>query len=323
MLIPAPLICKSDSFLLFASLVPELTVRRWTASTLMPADQQSTITNGSPYNPDQSSNYQEMDGSTYGLFYADGSGSTGPAGTDTVTVGGATVPNMPFGLCSNLTYGSGETSRDTEGPLGLGFGSENSIRPNPQCTFMECLEPYVPEPVFSTHFKTDDTSTIDFGWVDTSKYTGDFIEAPIANTSQGNEGQWVIQGISFGSGGNSFNVNALDMDFDTGTASLSVSSDIANAYWGLVPGSDAQNCQYPCGTDLPGLDFTFTDVNGASQTFTVPGDNIKNGDGNSGDTCGSWMNVVDGRGNGGTPVYITKYMVWNQQKPSLSFADQA
>lgn len=288
----------------------------------MPSDQQSTITTGTIYDPSSSSTYQAMDGYTFSLGYADGSGASGPAGKDTVDIGGATIPDMPFGVCDSLRYGGGGSgTRDTDGPVGLGFGVENSIRPTPQCTFMECLEPYVPDPIFGTSFKLNSSGFVNFGYADTSQYTGDLTEIPIANTSSGNEGQWVTQGVKFGSGGNVFSADAIDLDFDSGTSSLSVSADVANAYWALVPGSNAASCQYPCGSTLPDLEFVFPSTIGGPTTVSIPGANLKNGDASSG-TCYTWMNVVSGRGNAGLPFYISKYMIWNQANPSLSFADQ-
>lgn len=290
----------------------------------MPADQQSTITTGTLYDPSSSSTYQAMDGSTFALGYADGSGASGPAGRDTVNIGGAMVPDMPFGICDDLRYGSGSSgTRGTDGPVGLGFGVENSIRPNPQCTFMECLEPYVPDPLFGTSFKQNNSGFVNFGYADSTQYTGDLTEIPIANTSSGNEGQWVTQGVQFGSGGNVFSAAPIDLDFDSGTASLSVSADVAAAYFALVPGSDGSSgsWNYPCGTPLPDFDFVFLSVIGGPTTVSIPGQNLKNGDAPSG-TCGTWINVVTGRGNAGLPFYISKYMIWNQAKPSLAFANQ-
>ncbi|KAL4967628.1 aspartic peptidase domain-containing protein [Aspergillus stella-maris] len=297
----------------------------WTASTLMPEDQQKTVTRGSVYNPNDSSTAVQVDGYTYGLSYADGSGSSGPVYRDTVNIGGAIVPNFALGVTDDLRYGDGsDGTRDTAGPVGLGFGQLNSIRPNPQPTFMEALVPYVPEPIFSTAFKLNDTGFINFGYVDHEAYTGTITEVPVANTSSGNEGQWMSLGISFGSGGDLFDADPLDMDFDSGTPSLSVSEDIAAAYFGLVDGSDnsSGSWQYPCGTDLPDLDFVFSDVSSGPSTVTIPGLALKNGDGDKGDMCSTWMGVVDGRGNAGVPFYISKYIVWNQAKPSMSFADQ-
>lgn len=296
---------------------------RWTASTLMSEDQQKTVTRGSVYNPDNSSKSQELEGYTFGLTYADGSGASGPVYRDTVNIGGAIVPNFPLGVCDDLRYGEGSSTRDTAGPVGLGFGKLNSIRPDPQCTFMECLQPYVPDPVFGTAFRRDNTGFINFGYSDSEAYNGTFTEVPAANTSAGNEGQWMSLGVSFGSDGHLFDADPLDMDFDTGTSTLSVSSDIAAAYWALVEGADdsSGSWEYPCGTQLPDLDFIFSNVTHGPSTVTIPGQNLKNGDAETG-MCGTWMYVVDGRGNAGIPFYISKYIVWNQAKPSMSFADQ-
>jgi aspergillopepsin I len=288
----------------------------------MPQDQQSTITTGTIYDPTKSTTYQPIDGFTFSLGYADGSGASGPAARDTVDIGGAIVPDMPFGVCDSLRYGSGGAgTRDTDGPLGLGFGVENSIRPTPQCTFMECLEPYVPDPIFGTSFKLNNSGFVDFGYSDSAVYTGDLTEIPIANTSSGNEGQWVTLGVQFGSGGQVFSANPIDLDFDSGTASLS--ADVASAYFALVKGADnsSGSWQYPCGATLPDFQFIFPDATSGPTTVTIPGENLKNGDATTGN-CGTWMNVVDGRGNAGLPFYISKYMIWNQAKPSLSFADQ-
>ncbi|KAL6236766.1 hypothetical protein BDW75DRAFT_229277 [Aspergillus navahoensis] len=258
---------------------------------------------------------------------ADGSGASGPVYSDTVNIGGAIVPGFALGVCDDLRYGEGrDGTRDTAGPVGLGFGKLSSIRPNPQCTFKECLEPYVPEPIFGTAFKLNDTGFINFCYVDSEAYTGPFTEVPVINTSSWNEGKWMSLGVSFGSGGDLFDANPLDMDFDSGTASLSVSSDIAAAYWALVEGSDDSSGSW----EYPGVSawyraarpstFFLSNVSHGPSTVTIPSQNLRNGDGTTG-MCSTWMNIVEGRGNAGVPFYISKYIVWNQAKPSKS-ADQ-
>ena len=255
----------------------------------------------------------------------DGSGASGPAALDTVNVGTASVPNMAFGVCQDLRYGEGSSgTRDTDGPLGLGFGYGNSIRPVQQPTFMEALVPYVSEPVFGSAFRLDDSGFIDFGYSDSAAYTGELTTVPIANTSEGNEGAWVTQGVQFGSGGNLFSPAPMDLAFDSGTASLSLPADAASEYFALIPGSSdsSGSWTYPCSSQLPDFEFTFTQITSGPSTVTIPGDSLKNGDASEGD-CVTWIDVVDGRGNAGLPFYINKYMIWNQAVPSLAFADQA
>ena len=261
-----------------------------------------------------------MNGSQYEIGYADNSGSSGPVGKDTVVIGSASVPNMPFGVCNDLHLGDGQTSRDTDGPVGLGFGSFNSIRPQPQCTFMECLEPYVSDPVFASAFRLDDSGFMDFGYSDPSASSGDATFVDIDNSS----GQWIAQGVQFGSGGSVFSPAAMGMDFDSGTTSLNIPDDAASEYFALIDGSSnaSGSWTYPCGTDLPDFDFVFTQATSGPQTVTIPGNNLKNGDADSGD-CSTWIGSGNDVANAGLPFYIAKYMVWNQANPSLSFADQA
>jgi aspergillopepsin I len=293
----------------------------WTASTSMPSDQQSTVTSGEIYDPSSSSSFVNDTGYTYGLYYADGSGSSGYVGIDIVDVGGSSV-TMPFGVCDSLIYGSGESSRDTDGPLGMGFGVENSIRPTPQCTFMECVEPYVDQPIFCTSFKTGDKGFLDIGYADTTAYTGALTVVPIANTSSGNEGQWVVQGVTFGSGSTAFSNTGVDMDFDSGTASLSVPQNIADSYFALVEGGDFSTQTYTCGATLPEFTFFFSTSTSGPSSITISGSALMNGDASSG-TCDTWVGIASGRANAGLPFYISEYMIWNQAEPSLSFATQA
>ena len=289
----------------------------------MPPDQQKTVTSGALYDPSKSSTYKPVDGFTYDLGYGDGSGSSGPVGTDSVNIGGAIVPKMDFGVCNNLRYGSGEKHRDTDGPVGLGFGKENSIRPTPQCTFMECLEPYVPEKIFCTKLTLDDSGFIDFGFSDAAAQTGPQTTIPISNTTADHVGQWVSEGVQFGSGTKTFPSGPVDLGFDLGTSTLNLPTAAAAAYFGLVPGSSdsSGSWQYPCGSKLPDLNFIFSKVTNGPKTVTIPGKNVANGGGTTG-MCGTHIATSDGYSNAGIPFYISKYMIWNQQLPSLAFANQ-
>ena len=79
----------------------------------------------------------------------DGSSAQGPVGIDQISIGEAVVPKMPFGVCSNWTWGAQTNPRATTGQMGLAFRSISSISPEPQCTFMECLQASLPEPIFT------------------------------------------------------------------------------------------------------------------------------------------------------------------------------
>ena len=89
-----------------------------------------------------------------------------------------------------------------DGIMGLAFKYGNSIRPDQQPTFMENLQQYVDQPVFTTNFHDDDSGTIEFGYVDTALYTGDLQTAPCDNTTE-YAGSWTIDSVSFSSNGKS------------------------------------------------------------------------------------------------------------------------
>ena len=179
----------------------------------------------------------------------------------------------------------------------------------------------MPDPIFSTHFATDDSGFIDFGYYDQSAYTGDISAIQLTNTSSAVPGQWAAQGVTFGSGGTVFSSGPLDMMFDTGSAGLNIPSDAASDYFSGINGVSTNSqgfSTYPCSAQLPDLDYIF-----AEATATIPGSNIQK-DGGDGTTCTSWIQVSDaGHANAGVPFYTSKYVIWNQETLQMSFADQA
>lgn len=296
----------------------------------------SSIGWGTIYDAASSSTYSATAGQTYGLYYADGSHSAGTGATDTIAIGSATVTSMPFGYCTDLALGSGQTSRDTDGALGFGFGAENSMSPRGP-TFMEQLISENPDidPVFSTAFSTSG-GTVDFGFSDSTAYTGQLTTVSIQNSStdtsdETTAGTWATTGVTFGVGGTAFaNIDPTTLAFDSGTSSLSVQQAVADAYFAGVTGatklSDGSgNYQYPCSSTLPDLQFFFSSESGVSgpSPVTVPGSFIADGNNPTSGTCDTQINVVTGRSNAGTPFYTSQYMIWNQAVPSLSFAAQA
>ncbi len=122
----------------------------WVASTLMPPHIQTAETTGQIFNPNTSATFRTKEGYTFDAIYGDGSSAQGPVGVDNMSIGQAVVPDMPFGVCSNWTWGTQTETRDTTGQMGLAFRLLNTISPDRQCTFMECLQDSLPEPIFTT-----------------------------------------------------------------------------------------------------------------------------------------------------------------------------
>ncbi|KAL9632958.1 MAG: hypothetical protein Q9164_004991 [Protoblastenia rupestris] len=80
-----------------------------------------------------------------------------------------------------------------DGILGLGWGKINRVRPKPQQTFMEKVQPSLPNPVFAVDLTDSkpEGSTIEFGAMDYSR--GPFSKAKVDNLT----GYWRVNDISF------------------------------------------------------------------------------------------------------------------------------
>ena len=177
---------------------------RWLYGTDIPP---SELGGQTQYNPSASSTFVNLTGETFDIGYGDGSGASGYAALESVNIGGATVPNQAIGVANQVVGGAvGDTGYD--GIIGLAFEYGNSIRPNQQPTFMENLQQYVDQPIFTTNFHSDNSGTVEFGYVDTALYTGDLQTVSCDNTTD-YAGSWTIDSVSFSSNGNSLSSDTM------------------------------------------------------------------------------------------------------------------
>ena len=100
---------------------------RWVFSSLLPS---KDLSGHSYYKSSESSSYQALNGYTWSIQYADGSGASGVVGTDTVTVGGTTVQGQAVELAKKVS--SEFISDAADGLVGLAFSSINTgMKPVP------------------------------------------------------------------------------------------------------------------------------------------------------------------------------------------------
>ena len=283
----------------------------------MPADQQSEVQTGHDlYDPISSSSAHQLDGENYNLSYADGSGSSGPEYTDAVQIGDVTIDSFAIGVCSNLILSPGQSSRDTDGPVGLAFEYGNSARPTQQPTFAEALmnSGQLSAPMFATHFKSDDSGSILFGAGDSSLHTGDLVEVGIDNST----GAWNVPQTSVQSS------QPIGMIADTGTPTMSLPGDALQNYFSGVPGSGQDSSgawYYPCSATLPDLQLYFPTANpNGPGTVYVPGSALVNEGNQSGGNCYTWLAATDGSGSLGVPFFTSMYVEFDMSQPALRFA---
>jgi hypothetical protein len=91
---------------------------------------------GTPfYNPVNSISSNPMIGSKWSIHYGDGSAASGTVVTDTVQLGDLTVLNQAVEIATTMSY-SLVAQPQSQGILGLGFSSLNTIRPVKQKTWV-------------------------------------------------------------------------------------------------------------------------------------------------------------------------------------------
>ena len=230
-----------------------------------------TLTGHTEYNPSNSSTFKKMDGYTFDVSYGDDSYASGPVGTDTVNIGGAIVKEQAFGVPDQVSQSFIEDT-NSNGLVGLGFSSINTIKPEAQDTFFANVAPSLDEPVMTASLKADGVGEYEFGTIDKDKYQGN-----IANISvDSSNGYWQFSTPKYSvADGELKDIGSVNTSIaDTGTSLMLLDEDVVTAYYAQVPNSvyvgSAGGYIYPCNTTLP----SFSLVLGESSLATIPGNLI-------------------------------------------------
>ncbi|KAI1657635.1 eukaryotic aspartyl protease [Daldinia decipiens] len=218
---------------------------------------------------EKSSTAQLLTGESWSISYGDGSSSSGNVYLDKVSVGRVTVQKQAVESARNVSVAFTQRS-DTDGLLGLAFGSINTVKPTRQKTFFENAIPDLASPLFTANLKKAEPGNYNFGFIDATEFTGQITYVPV-NTSSG-FWQFVSDGYSIaGSSAVSAPHQAIA---DTGTTLLLLPQEIADAYYSQVQGAvndvrGAGGYVFPCSASLP----DYTAIIGSHQAV-IPGDFI-------------------------------------------------
>lgn len=220
------------------------------------------------YEPSKSTTFEEVDNSTFKITYGDSSYASGGVGKDDVSIGGIRVTEQSFGLPTDISQTFAEDTK-SNGLLGLGFSSINTIKPEPQKTFFENVASRLDEPLFTVRLLSNGIGEYEFGTVDKSKYSG-----PMANVSvDSSNGFWQFNSAQYAIGDGSFHpiTQAPEAIADTGTSLMLVSPEVAEAYYKQVDGAiyanNANGYIFPCTSALPTLSVAI----GNAYSATIPG----------------------------------------------------
>ncbi len=242
----------------------KLTNRSWVFSTELPSSEDSSH---ALYNPASSSTAKLLSGQTWNITYGDGSGASGNVYTDTVSVGATSVTGQAVELAEQVSAQFQQDNAD--GLLGLAFNQINTVSPTQQKTFFSNAIPSLAAPLFTADLIKGAPGSYDFGYIDSSKYTGAITYVPV-NTANG---FWEFTGSGYAVGTGTFVSLSIDAIADTGTTLLLVPQSVVASYYSRVKGArnDASQGGYtfPCSATLPSITLGI-----GGYKAVVPGDYI-------------------------------------------------
>ncbi|KAJ5998696.1 Penicillopepsin-1 [Penicillium sp. IBT 35674x] len=282
----------------------------WVFSSELPSSERS---GHSYYTPGSSAT--QLSGYTWDISYGDGSSASGNVYKDKVIVGGVTVSSQAVEAAKKI---SSEFIQDTsDGLLGLGFDSINTVEPKAQKTWFSNAQSQLAEPLFGVALKHGEPGVFDFGFTDSSKYTGSLTYTDVDDS----EGYWgfSVDGWSAGSAsGAGFSGIA-----DTGTTLLLLADETVSSYYDQVSGASYSSSEggyvFDCSADLPDFSVTI-----GSYTATVSGSLINYASVGGGSCIGG---IQSNSGIGfsifGDIFLKSQYVVFDASGPQLGFAPQA
>lgn len=214
--------------------------------------------------------------------------------------------------------------KGTDGLLGLAFSSVNQVSPTKQKTFFDTVKSSLSSPLFAVSLKSRAPGVYDFGYIDTSKYTGSITYV----NADSSRGYWGFQSTGYivGASTGSVNKTAINGIVDTGTTLIYVDPSIVQSYYSKLPGavlnSNAGGYIFPCSATPP--DFSIV-VSGVAQT--VPGKYINFSPSSVANMCfgGIQSNAGLGLTIFGDVFLHSSYVIFENSgsTPRLGFAKQS
>ena len=142
------------------------------------------------------------------------------------------------------------------------------MRPTSQSTFLDNAfqQGAISRNLFTVDLQKGGPGSIDFGYVDPTKYAGQLSYVSVDNSS----GFWNVSGSGYQVGSGTFSYEPFSAILDTGTSLMVMDASLVESYWSSVNGASYNASQaaysFPCETDLPDLQITL-----GSYVATVPG----------------------------------------------------
>lgn len=271
------------------------------------------------FDPSESKTFKTMQDGSFDIHYGDKSFATGSVGQESVTIGGANVPNQAIGLPSKVSLQLVKDTR-SNGLLGLAFKKLNTVQPQQQDTFFGNVGPSLLHNLFTANLKHSTAGSYEFGNIDQTQFVGKLNFGPVNASS----GHWQFTSNTFmvGNGTPTRIPTAAPAIADTGTTLLLMDPAIVQAYYDQVPGAKLgdQAVVFPCTASLPDLHIQLSPnylgkIPGALINFQAVGDGLcmgglqTNGD--------QHVQIL------GDVMFKSQFVVFDGSGPRLGFAQHA
>lgn len=128
------------------------------------------------------------------------------------------------------------------------------VKPTAQNTFFSNAEATLDSPLFTADLKKGAPGSYDFGFIDSSKYTGSITYVSVNSAN----GFWEFTGTGYAIGSSgTFQSTSIDAIADTGTTLLLLPQSVVTAYYAQVSGAKYDSSQggytFSCSATLPSL----------------------------------------------------------------------
>ncbi|KAL9075017.1 MAG: hypothetical protein Q9161_001948 [Pseudevernia consocians] len=286
----------------------------WVFSSELPANEQ---TGHNIYNPANSKTSAVDTGETWSISYGDGSSASGNVYTDVVNVGGTSVTGQAVELAKTI---SSEFAQDqSDGLLGLAFSSINTVTPNQVQTFFANAESSLDSPLFTANLKKGEPGSYNFGYIDSSEYTGDITYTAVDNS----QGFWGFTSSGYTVGSGAAVSESIPAIADTGTSLLLLPDDLVSAYYAQVSGSSNSQTDggyiFSCTAALPDLTLQIE-----GYAAVVPGSYMNYAPASESGSCFGGLQSNDGIGQSifGDVFLKSQFVVFDDASggPQLGFA---
>ncbi|KAK0626947.1 aspartic peptidase domain-containing protein, partial [Immersiella caudata] len=229
--------------------------------------------------PKKSSTSKQIADATFNISYIDGAVCSGDVYLDVVGFG-----NLPRSVTHAIEAAinvSQDLTTDAamSGIFGFGFGTYNTIKPDPQPSFFKSFIPTLKAPVFTIDLKRNGIETLNFGFLGYNAWTGPITYVPLINGAE----DWVAGFSGYTVAGSGIHQLEMYATIDSGTGAILLDKNAVDDYYSHISGAWYDDFNkgkvFPCKATVP--DFTLhlsEDMTNTRKNLTIPGDYLRWGE---------------------------------------------